>query len=378
MPKVTRQTAKKARALASSSDVAEQSPAPVKIEDAEEPAAENLIYRPIMQVHFDELALIWPNDRRIPSISSRRAWALARNLNPVNVHSWWYRRRTHAKRLRIKIPQGTYELDVGVPPVIVEVPVKEEISAPEDLPAAASGTVTEANSKSDHSSSNDIPSSSTDPQLATSLSSDATVYSPNDFSVHFVDQDDHKRAYSRVSSPLEHSGLASSPGPVSYLEASSPRESSPLPPSSPPLRSPSPPLLFLPTTTEDPDTNTDSPTNTHDDAVPSLGSQNMYQDLDSAWTPFSLLEGFYPAYVLPPKSITIARSSCAASAVNNIAFATASDDTAERANNTDEKHANNEVLPEEAPWCLGGFRVACDGSLLGLCSRCCVANPVSV
>ncbi|KAF8892317.1 hypothetical protein CPB84DRAFT_1848757 [Gymnopilus junonius] len=74
-------------------------------------------------VHFDELNHIWPNDPRIPSSKSRRAWALARNLNPTNVHSWWYRRRKVAAKSKIVIPKDTYELDVGTPP---EIPIVKE------------------------------------------------------------------------------------------------------------------------------------------------------------------------------------------------------------------------------------------------------------
>lgn len=83
-------------------------------------------FQPLAIVHFDELSVIWENDRRIPSPASRRAWAVARNLNPVNVHSWWYRRKAVAKKLRFRIPKGTYELEVGTPPVVEPV-VKAEI-----------------------------------------------------------------------------------------------------------------------------------------------------------------------------------------------------------------------------------------------------------
>ncbi|KAF8148282.1 hypothetical protein B0H34DRAFT_269335 [Crassisporium funariophilum] len=82
-------------------------------------------FNPIHPVHFDELNRIWDADRRIPSAISRREWALPRNLNPVNVHSWWYRRRAVAKKLRIKIPGATYELAVGEPPIIVNEEEKE-------------------------------------------------------------------------------------------------------------------------------------------------------------------------------------------------------------------------------------------------------------
>ncbi|KAJ7695955.1 hypothetical protein B0H17DRAFT_837302, partial [Mycena rosella] len=66
-------------------------------------------------VHIDELCVIWPADPRIPSVESRRAWALARNIVPSRVHDWFSSRRRVAKRLRLKIPADTYELPVDAP-----------------------------------------------------------------------------------------------------------------------------------------------------------------------------------------------------------------------------------------------------------------------
>lgn len=68
--------------------------------------------------HYAELALVWPADPRIPTAASRRAWCLARGLKPEVVNVWWYRRKTVAKRLGLRIPEDKYELDVGVPPVV--------------------------------------------------------------------------------------------------------------------------------------------------------------------------------------------------------------------------------------------------------------------
>ena len=63
------------------------------------------------------------------SYHSWRAWAEARNVNLVNVHSWWYRRRPLAKKLKIKIPGEQYELAVGNPPLILEIEeIKAEVS----------------------------------------------------------------------------------------------------------------------------------------------------------------------------------------------------------------------------------------------------------
>ncbi|TFK66958.1 hypothetical protein BDN72DRAFT_843583 [Pluteus cervinus] len=68
--------------------------------------------------HFQELIDIWTLDRRIPTAKSRRAWCMARNLNPEVVNAWWYRRKTIAKKLGMDIPGGTYDLPIGNPPVI--------------------------------------------------------------------------------------------------------------------------------------------------------------------------------------------------------------------------------------------------------------------
>ncbi|KAJ3550480.1 hypothetical protein NMY22_g462 [Coprinellus aureogranulatus] len=87
-------------------------------------------YRPLTGVYSDELNSIWAKDLRIPSIASRKAWAVARGLNPTSVHNWWYRRRPKAKKLRIRIPSGTYELEVGrvpTPPPTPPPKVKEEM-----------------------------------------------------------------------------------------------------------------------------------------------------------------------------------------------------------------------------------------------------------
>ncbi|KAF8228584.1 hypothetical protein L208DRAFT_1146067, partial [Tricholoma matsutake] len=51
----------------------------------------------------------------IDSVASRRAWALATNLNLDSVSCWWYRRKLVSRRVRLTIPKDTYELDVGTP-----------------------------------------------------------------------------------------------------------------------------------------------------------------------------------------------------------------------------------------------------------------------
>ncbi|KAL1661032.1 hypothetical protein GGF50DRAFT_118346 [Schizophyllum commune] len=62
-----------------------------------------------------QLAEIWAADRRLPTPDSRKCWALARDVDPVRVHNWWYRRKKVAKGLGVVIPEGNYELSVGDP-----------------------------------------------------------------------------------------------------------------------------------------------------------------------------------------------------------------------------------------------------------------------
>jgi len=74
------------------------------------------------------LAQIWEGDRRIPTSASRRAWSLARNINAANVNTWWYRQKAVAKKAKIIIPHGTYDLPIGNPPDLsVKIEVKEEL-----------------------------------------------------------------------------------------------------------------------------------------------------------------------------------------------------------------------------------------------------------
>lgn len=90
-------------------------------------------YRLITGIYSEQLNDIWAKDQRIPSHASRKAWAVARGLNPQSVHNWWYRRRPRAKKLKIRIPSGTYELEVGIVPTPPPTPpqkVKEEVQEP--------------------------------------------------------------------------------------------------------------------------------------------------------------------------------------------------------------------------------------------------------
>jgi hypothetical protein len=71
---------------------------------------------PLASIYVAELEKIWAIDKRIPTPASRKAWATARGLDPTVVHTWWYRRRPRAKKLKIRIPSDTYDLGIGRPP----------------------------------------------------------------------------------------------------------------------------------------------------------------------------------------------------------------------------------------------------------------------
>jgi len=56
----------------------------------------------------------------MPSPESRRAWALARGLEPSKVNNWWYRKKTAARKHGIHLPVETYELPVAPIPGLPE------------------------------------------------------------------------------------------------------------------------------------------------------------------------------------------------------------------------------------------------------------------
>lgn len=72
--------------------------------------------------HIVELYSIWNLDQRVPTVSSRNAWALARNINASSVHKWFAKRKATLKKKRIRngltISDETYELPIGTPPII--------------------------------------------------------------------------------------------------------------------------------------------------------------------------------------------------------------------------------------------------------------------
>ena len=59
---------------------------------------------------LEELWSIWRADPRVPSIKSRRSWAISRNANPRLVGSWFLRRKTCAKKAGQPVPDGSYDL----------------------------------------------------------------------------------------------------------------------------------------------------------------------------------------------------------------------------------------------------------------------------
>lgn len=212
------------------------SPAPVRSSPAPEisPTESDVkpqIYQSVALVHLDELAKIWDADKRTPSVPSRRAWALARNLKPEHVHRWWYRRKEVARKARITIPKGTYELPVGTPPVIEHI-VKEEPEMPEP-PRKAPKVSKRTSDAKDGSNPASTVIDSTEPSsdgFGLSSSSDTAVASPRCKTLTFDQEHD---AYSPPR-PLQTLFLDSQ---MPYEHSKHPSRalfSSPLPPSSPP------------------------------------------------------------------------------------------------------------------------------------------------
>ena len=64
-----------------------------------------------------DLLIIWGRDQRVPSLTSRRKWALQRGLAPSTVSGWFYRRRTRHMRLvgSASALKDSYHLNPGSP-----------------------------------------------------------------------------------------------------------------------------------------------------------------------------------------------------------------------------------------------------------------------
>ncbi|EIM82294.1 uncharacterized protein STEHIDRAFT_114235 [Stereum hirsutum FP-91666 SS1] len=77
------------------------------------PQTTSLIDR-LTPAHRSQLSLVWIREPRVPSIESRRAWALAKNVNPKAVNDWFWRRKAGAKR------RGSLGVGVGGVEVVDE------------------------------------------------------------------------------------------------------------------------------------------------------------------------------------------------------------------------------------------------------------------
>ncbi|THH21487.1 hypothetical protein EW146_g98 [Bondarzewia mesenterica] len=62
--------------------------------------------------HIAELSGIWAADQRVPTLSSRRTWALARHLKPTLVNKWFTSKKSAAKRAGKLVSDDTYDLPV--------------------------------------------------------------------------------------------------------------------------------------------------------------------------------------------------------------------------------------------------------------------------
>ncbi|KAG6377179.1 hypothetical protein JVT61DRAFT_1231 [Boletus reticuloceps] len=81
---------------------------------------------------LEELWSIWQTDPRVPSLKSRRSWAISRNASPRLVDNWFLRRRTCAKKAGQPISAASYNLPLD-PPIA---PKREQSTTPLELEAA--------------------------------------------------------------------------------------------------------------------------------------------------------------------------------------------------------------------------------------------------
>ncbi|KAF8133886.1 hypothetical protein EV363DRAFT_1567601 [Boletus edulis] len=81
---------------------------------------------------LEELWSIWQADPRVPSLKSRRSWAISRNASPRLVDGWFLRRRTCAKKAGQPISAASYNLPLD-PPIA---PKREQSTTPLELEAA--------------------------------------------------------------------------------------------------------------------------------------------------------------------------------------------------------------------------------------------------
>ncbi|KAJ3740204.1 hypothetical protein DFH05DRAFT_458913 [Lentinula detonsa] len=84
--------------------------------------------------NIDELNELWESDKRLPTLSSRREWATARNLPPTIVNAWWWTKRRNARDRGLPLACENYHLPVGNPPETALIKV-EPVDEDEDLTA---------------------------------------------------------------------------------------------------------------------------------------------------------------------------------------------------------------------------------------------------
>jgi len=85
-------------------------------------------------IHIRELWSIWIDDPRVPTITSRNAWAKARNIDGIHVHRWFSSRKYQLKKQKIQdgltVSHETYDLPIGTPPIVkLEEEEEEEFSS---------------------------------------------------------------------------------------------------------------------------------------------------------------------------------------------------------------------------------------------------------
>ncbi|KAJ3712904.1 hypothetical protein C8R42DRAFT_686005 [Lentinula raphanica] len=76
--------------------------------------------------NIDELNKIWDADKRLPSLTSRRDWAMARNLTPTAVNEWWWTKRRRARDRGLPLHCADYHIPIGNPPTITGSSCKTE------------------------------------------------------------------------------------------------------------------------------------------------------------------------------------------------------------------------------------------------------------
>jgi len=293
-------------------------------------------FQQIHALHFEELSKAWEADRRIPSAKSRCAWAQARNLKPANVNSWWYRRRPLARKLKISIPHGTYELDIGTPPII---PTPEEVL--ERKNAEKGGSL-----DSDSTLPVDMRSSPlSGVDFATSETCGSEVHGIFAKNPLFEELSAEMDAYTRASSTPQSPKLGSLL--VTSLYSTPSRENSPLPPSSPPLSSPLPWSLALPEDIITEDKTVD------DHSFESLLGISLLCQLPSTCFPFF------------PDTSGIGKG-CSSISYMPFPFVDRLGklEELELASNSDSWIP----LPAQDSWCLQGYRLTYEGCCIGICS----------